>query len=77
MKAYVKQGDVPSAYLNATLDEKVCLLLSCIYPKKNEENALVHQCPNAFYSLAVSGQVWYLEIKRRMKRINLIPSKLG
>ena len=70
MGCYVMQGDCPSAYLNALLDESVFLLLPDGHPLK-EDKELVYECPSALYGLAIAGKAWYWKFVSVMKEFGL------
>ena len=71
---FVMQGDCPSAYLNATLDEPVFLLLPQGHPLK-EKKDVVYKCPSALYGLAIAGRAWYLKFVKILAKFGLKPSR--
>ena len=72
-KAHVFQADVPSAYLNGRLEEKIYLFLPEGHEEKDEQDSRVYSCPSSIYGLSVAGRVWYYTFVKEVKKFNFTP----
>ena len=71
----LKQMDIPTAYLNADIDEEIFMQQPESFEKYNDQrNPLVCKLNKNLYGLKQSGRNWYLTIKGFLGGLGFVPS---